>query len=234
MPLQKVVLKPGVNRENTRYTNEGGYYESDNIRFRFGTPEKIGGWARISSAVFVGVCRSLWNWVTLGFLNLLGVATNLKFYIELGGLYWDITPIRAESTLTNPFTTVNLSTTVTVTDAAGGYVDGDFVTFFGGTAVGGITILGEYQITFLSATTYSITSATAATSSTTGGGTVYAVYQVNVGPAYSIPSTGWGSGAWSSGSWGFSDTSVLNMRIWNQNNFGQDLLFGPRNGPLYL
>jgi len=234
MPLQKVVLKPGVNRENTRYTNEGGYYESEKIRFRFGTPEKIGGWARISSAVFVGVCRSLWNWVTLGFLNLLGVGTNLKFYIELGGLYRDITPIRAESTLTNPFTTVNLSTTVTVTDAAGGYVDGDFVTFFGGTAVGGITILGEYQITFLSATTYTITSATAATSSTTGGGTVYAVYQVNVGPAYSIPSTGWGSGAWNSGSWGFSDTSVLNMRIWNQNNFGQDLIFGPRNGPLYL
>jgi hypothetical protein len=234
MPLQKVVLKPGVNRENTRYTSEGGYYESNNIRFRFGTPEKIGGWTRISSAVFVGVCRSLWNWVTLGFLNLLGVGTNLKFYIESGGIYRDITPIRAEVTLTNPFTTVNLSTTVTVTDAAGGYVDGDFVTFFGGTAVGGITILGEYQITFLSATTYSITSATAATSSTTGGGTVYAVYQVNVGPAYSVPSVGWGSGAWGSGSWGFGATTLLNMRIWNQNNFGQDLLFGPRNGPLYL
>ena len=234
MPLQKVVLKSGVNRENTRYTNEGGYYESQMVRFRQGTPERIGGWARISSAVFVGVCRSLWNWITLGFLNLLGVGTNLKFYIELGGLYRDITPIRAESTLTNPFTTVNLSTTVTVTDAAGGYVDGDFVTFYGGTAVGGVTILGEYQITFLSASTYTITAATAATSTTTGGGTVYAVYQVNVGPAYSIPSTGWGSGAWSSGSWGFSDTSVLNMRIWNQDNFGQDLLFGPRNGPLYL
>jgi len=234
MPLQKILLKPGVNREGTRLTTEGGYYESDNIRFRFGTPEKIGGWARISSAVFVGVCRSLWNWVTLGFLNLLGVGTNLKFYIESGGIYRDITPIRAEVTLTNPFTTVNLSTTVTVTDAAGGYVDGDFVTFFGGTAVGGITILGEYQITFLSATTYSITSATAATSSTTGGGTVYAVYQVNVGPAYSVPSVGWGSGAWGSGSWGFGATTLLNMRIWNQNNFGQDLLFGPRNGPLYL
>jgi hypothetical protein len=234
MSLQKILLKPGVNREGTRLTTEGGYYESDNIRFRFGTPEKIGGWARISSAVFVGVCRSLSNWVTLGFLNLLGVGTNLKFYIELGGLYRDITPIRAESTLTDPFTTVNLSTTVTVTDAAGGYVDGDFVTFFGGTAVGGITILGEYQITFLSATTYTITSATAATSSTTGGGTVYAVYQVNVGPAYSVPSVGWGSGAWGSGSWGFGATTLLNMRIWNQNNFGQDLLFGPRNGPLYL
>lgn len=234
MPLQKVVLKPGVNRENTRYTSEGGYYESNNIRFRFGTPEKIGGWARISAAVFVGVCRSLWNWITLGAQNLLGVGTNVKFYIENGGAYYDVTPIRATSTLTNPFTTVNLSTTVTVSDAAGGYTPGDYVTFYGGTAVGGITILGEYQITFLGATTYTITSATAATSSTTGGGTVYAVYQVNVGPEYAVPATGWGSGAWSSGVWGTSANSTYAMRIWNQNNFGQDLLYGPRNGPLYL
>jgi hypothetical protein len=234
MSLQKVTLKPGVNREGTRLTTEGGYYESNNIRFRFGTPEKIGGWARISSAVFVGVCRSLWNWVTLGFLNLLGVGTNLKFYIESGGIYRDITPIRAEVTLTNPFATVATTRVVTVTDAAGGYVDGDFVTFFGGTAIGNITVLGEYQITFLSATTYTITTTELANTTAVGGGTVYAVYQVNVGPAYSVPSVGWGSGAWGSGSWGFGATTLLNMRIWNQNNFGQDLLFGPRNGPLYL
>jgi hypothetical protein len=87
MPLQKVILKPGVNRENTRYTNEGGYYESEKVRFRQGTPEKIGGWQRISSATFFGLCRSLWNWITLGSLNLLGVGTNLKFYIEKGGAY---------------------------------------------------------------------------------------------------------------------------------------------------
>jgi len=233
MPLHKIVLKPGVNRENTRYTNEGGYYESDKVRFRQGTPEKIGGWARISSAAFLGICRSLWNWVTLTYLNLLGVGTNLKFYIESGGLYRDITPIRAEVTLTNPFATVNLSTTVTVTDAAGGYSNGDFVTFYGGTAVGGVTILGEYQITFIGGTTYTITT-TAATSTTTGGGTVYAVYQVNVGAAYTVPTIGWGSGAWGSGTWGFGANTLLNMRIWNQDNFGQDLLFGPRNGPLYL
>ena len=234
MPLQKVVLKPGVNRENTRYTNEGGYYESEKVRFRQGTPEKIGGWTRISANTFIGVCRSLWNWITLGAQNLLGVGTNLKFYIENGGAYYDITPIRAEVTLTSPFTTVNLSTTVVVTDAAGGYRAGDYVTFYGGTAVGGITILGEYQISYLSATTYTITSATAATSSTTGGGTVYAVYQVNTGPAYAVPLSGWGSGAWGSGVWGTSATSNDAMRIWNQNNFGQDLLYGPRNGPLYL
>ena len=93
MPIKKIVLKPGVNRENTRYTNEGGYYESDKVRFRQGTPEKIGGWQRISAYTFLGLCRSLWNWVTLGSLNLLGVGTNLKFYIESGGVYNDITPI---------------------------------------------------------------------------------------------------------------------------------------------
>ena len=234
MSLKKIALKPGVNRENTRYTTEGGYYESEKIRFRQGTPEKIGGWTRISANTFIGVCRSLWNWITLGAQNLLGVGTNLKFYIENGGAYYDITPIRAEVTLTSPFTTVNLSTTVTVTDAAGGYVNGDYVTFYGGTAVGGITILGEYQISYLSATTYTIVSATAATSSTTGGGTVYAVYQVNTGPSYAVPLSGWGSGAWGSGVWGTSATSNDAMRIWNQNNFGQDLLYGPRNGPLYL
>jgi hypothetical protein len=233
MPLQKVVLKPGVNRENTRYTNEGGYYESDKVRFRQGTPEKIGGWARISANTFIGVCRSLWNWITLGAQNLLGVGTNVKFYIENGGAYYDITPIRAEVTLTNPFTT-NSTTTVVVTDAAGGYKSGDYVTFYGGTAVGGITILGEYQLSYLSATTYTIVSATAATSSATGGGTVYAVYQVNTGPSYAVPLSGWGSGAWGSGVWGTSATSADAMRIWNQQNFGEDLLYGPRNGPLYL
>ena len=119
MPLKKLQLKAGVNRENTRYTSEGGWYECDKVRFRQGTPEKIGGWQRISTSIFDGVCRSLWNWVTLGGQNLVGVGTNLKFYIEQGGLYYNITPIRATNTLTNPFTTVSGSATVTVTDAAG-------------------------------------------------------------------------------------------------------------------
>lgn len=234
MPLQKVVLKPGVNRENTRYTNEGGYYESDKVRFRQGTPEKIGGWARISASTFLGVCRSLFNWITIGAQNLLGVGTSLKFYIEDGGVYYDVTPIRTTSTLTNPFTTVNLSTTVTVADATGGYISGDYVTFYGGVAVGGVTILGEYQIIAASINTYTITVATAATSSITGGGTVYAVYQVNTGPAVAVPLSGWGSGTWSSGVWGTSGTSISPLRTWNQQQFGQDLLYGPRQGPLYL
>ena len=231
MPLQKLMLKPGVNRENTRYTNEGGWYESEKVRFRQGTPEKIGGWQRISQNTFVGICRSLWNWVTLAGQNLLGVGTSSKFYIENGGAYYDITPIRAEHTLTNPFTT-NGTTTVTVTDATGGFINGDYVTFYGGTAVGGQTITGEYLITYVSTTSYTITISSAATAAT-GGGTVYAVYQLNVGPAYAVPLSGWGAGAWGGGYWGIGTTSSDPIRIWNQINWGQNLVYGPRGGALY-
>jgi hypothetical protein len=233
MPLKKILLRPGVNRENTRYTNENGWYDSDKIRFRQGTPEKLGGWIRISANTFVGICRSLWAWVTTGAANLLGVGTNLKFYIENGGAYYDITPVRSLSTLTNPFATTNLLTTVTVTDAAGGYITNDFVTFTGATAVGGLTISGEYQITVTGATTYTIQAASAATSTATGGGTVYAVYQINVGPAYEVPLNGWGAGPWSSGTWGVGTSSTDSLRLWSQSNFGEDLIFGPRAGPIY-
>ena len=233
MPLKKLTLRSGVNKENTRYTNEMGWYDSDKIRFRQGTPEKIGGWVRISANTFVGICRSLWAWVTLGAANLLGVGTNLKFYIENGGAYYDITPIRTENTLTNPFATTNASTTVTVTDAAGGYITNDYVTFTGGTAVGGLTISGEYQITVTGSTTYTIQAASAATSTATGGGTVYAVYQINVGPAYAVPLVGWGAGPWGSGTWGNGTSSTDSLRLWSQSNFGEDLIFGPRGGPIY-
>jgi len=238
VPLQKILFKPGVNRENTRYTTEGGWYDCDKIRFRQGTPEKVGGWQRISSSTFIGVCRSLWAWVTLGFQNLVGVGTDQKFYIENGGVYYDITPIRAEVTLTNPFTTNTATnsggyTTVTVTDAALGYRNGAYVTFYGATAVGGVTVNGEYQIAYTSGTTYTIQVLGTASSNATGGGTVYAVYQVNTGPATAQPLTGWGAGAWGAGPWGIGSTSTDPLRIWNQNNFGEDLIYGPRGGPLY-
>jgi hypothetical protein len=164
MPLSKILLKPGINRENTRYTTEGGWYDGDKVRFRQGTPEKIGGWARRSSSTFLGICRSLWNWVTLGGNNLIGVGTNLKFYISQGGNYYDITPLRDTETLTNPFSTTAGSPIVEVTDAAGGYIDGDFVTFSGATAVGGLTLNGEYQITYDIGTTYTITASSNASS----------------------------------------------------------------------
>ena len=147
MPLKKLQLRPGVNKENTRYANENGWYDSDKVRFREGTPEKIGGWQRLSSATFQGICRSLWNWVTLGFANLIGVGTNLKFYIQNGGQYYDITPIRVTTTLgSNPFAINGTTTTVTVTANAHGAITGDFVTFSGATGTNSATLNAEYSL----------------------------------------------------------------------------------------
>ena len=234
MPLKKLLLKSGVNRENTRYTSEGGWYECDKIRFRQGTPEKIGGWQRISSTTFQGVCRSLWNWVTLGSQNLIAVGTNLKFYLEQGGIYNDITPLRDTVVLTDPFETTSGSPVVVVTDANGGYADGDFVTFSGATAVGGITVVGEYQLTLTTTPNeYTIDVGTAATSTATGGGTVTAAYQISTGAAFAIPQTGWGASFWGSGAWGIGVASTNDIRLWSQSNFGEDLIFGPRGGSIY-
>jgi hypothetical protein len=233
MPLKKIVLKPGVNRENTRYTNEGGWYESDKIRFRQGTPEKIGGWTRISTSIFLGICRSLWNWVTLGGINLIGVGTNVKFYLEAGGAYNDITPFRNQIILTNPFETFNGSPIVEVTDASGGYIDGDYVRFYDASAVGGLTISGEYEITVIGVSTYTITASSNATSNAVGGGTVYTLYQINVGPSYVVPLVGWGAGPWGAGAWGVGEASTDAIRLWSQQNYGEDLIFGPRGGEIY-
>jgi hypothetical protein len=234
MPLQKLAFKPGVNRENSRYTSEGGWYECDKVRFRQGTPEKIGGWERISSSTFLGVCRRLFAWVTLTGERLLGLGTNLKYYIEKGGSYYDITPLRATVSLTNPFTTVSGSAVVTVADAAGGYIDGDFVTFSGGSAVGGLTITGEFQITKdTSANTYTITFTSAASSSATGGGSVTAKYQINTGPETWAPLNGWGAGTWGESTWGVGGASTDSFRHWSEGNFGEDLVFGARGSNIY-
>jgi hypothetical protein len=248
MPLKKLVLKPGVNRENTRYTNEGGWYESDKVRFRQGTPEKIGGWTRISPSTFKGVCRSIWNWVTLAGQNLLGVGTNLKFYIEQGGIYYDITPIRATNTLNNPFsavTTSPYSSTITVTAVGHGCVTGDFVTFSGAVGLGGnitaAVLNQEYQINVISTSTYTFTakntSGVTVTSNASdtgnGGATVSAAYQVNVGPEYEVPLVGWGASKWGTGTWGVGGTSTVSLRIWSQDNFGENLLFAPNQGQIY-
>ena len=233
MPLQKILFKPGVNKENTRYTTEGGWYDCDKIRFRQGNPEIIGGWTRISSNTFNGICRSLWNWTTLGNLNLVGVGTNTKFYIQNGGAYYDITPIRTTVTLsTNPFTG-NGTTTVTVTAIAHGATDGSFVTFSGVTGTYASTLNAEFQITLVNADSYTITTATVVAAGATGGSTVVAAYQVNAGPSYAIPLTGWGAGAWGAGPWGTGTTSVTNLQLWSQINYGEDLVFGPRGGGIY-
>jgi len=234
--LKKLTLKPGVNRENTRYTSESGWYDCDNIRFRQGTPEKIGGWQKISFAKFLGVCRSLWNWISLDGTNLIGVGTNLKFYISRGGAYYDVTPIASTITLgADPFTTEIGSPIVVVTDAVTEFFDGDFVSFSGATAVGGITVSGEYQLTLGSANTYTIDVGANATSTATGGGAlVVAQYQIPIGSAVEVPLTGWGAGAWGFGAWGIGLPSSNSLRLWSQTNFGEDLLINPRGGGLYI
>ena len=247
MPLKKILFRPGVNRENTRYASEalgsvnsgtnvaGGWYESEKVRFRSGTPEKIGGWQRISSSVFQGICRSLWNWVTLENYNLIGVGTNLKFYIEKGGVYNDITPIRETASLgTNPFS-ANGTTTVTVTDATHGCITNDFVTFTGATGTYASTLNAEFQVTVLTGNTYTLTTPTALAAGSYGGASVVAAYQINTGSAIEIPLTGWGAGTWGTGPWsvGIPSTTETNIRIWSQSNFGEDLIFGPRSGAIY-
>ena len=241
MPLAKILFKPGIVRENTRYTTEGGWYDGDKVRFRQGTPEKIGGWRRLSNNTFLGACRSLWNWVTLGKLNLLSLGTNLKFYIENGAVYYDITPIRSTVTLTNPFTATNGSPVIAVTDVAHGCVNGDFVTFSGATGLGGNITAGvlnkEYQLTFVNDDAYTINVGVNANptdvSGSPGGGTVTAAYQLNVGPAAAIPVIGWGGGTWGAGPWGTGVKSLTNLRLWSQKNYGEDLIFGPRGGGIY-
>ena len=233
MPLQKLKFNPGVDRENTRYAAEGGWYETDKVRFRRGMPQKIGGWVRLSAATFLGVCRSMLNWVTLQQQNLVSIGTNLKYYLERGGAYFDITPIRATATLTNPFTTTLNSTTVLVTDLAHGALQDDFVTFSGASAVGGLTLNGEFQINFINDDSYNITAASQASSGATGGGTVTAAYQINTGSAIDVPFTGWSAGTWGAGTWGVGGATLAPIRLWSQANFGEDLFFGYRGGSLF-
>ena len=243
MPLKKVLFKPGVNKENTRYTTEGGWYEADKIRFRQGSAEVIGGWLRISTNTFLGICRSLWNWVLLDSRNIIGVGTNLKFYLENDGAYYDITPIRASSTINNnPFVATNGSAVITVTDTTHGASTNDFVTFSGAVGLGGnitaAVLNANYQITVVTANTYTFTAtatanATDASGSPGGGAVVVAAYEISIGPAIQIPLTGWGAGGWGLGTWGNGLTSTSALRLWSQQNFGEEIVFNPRVGGLY-
>ena len=329
MPLKKLLLKPGVNRENTRYTSEGGWYESDNIRFRQGTPEKLGGWTRISEASYLGLARSLLNWITLTSQNLVGVGTHLKFYIENGGGYNDITPLRAttsagdvtfsavsstlDGAINASITTITLADTsgfpaagkiiiesevidysaitsntltgctrgasslvsgtststtaathsdttavgcfsVTIADSSHGASTGDFVTYSGAASLGGNIIASmlnqEYQIeNVIDANNYviiaksfsseSITSAIytniASTSSDSGngGGSVVGAYQINSGASSANPLVGWGAAGWGAGAWGQGEADTEALRVWSQQNFGEDLIFAHRNGAIF-
>ena len=242
MPLQKLQFKPGVNRDQTNYTNEGGFYECDKIRFRSGYPQKIGGWLRYGTFVIAGICRQMFNWITTASDNYLALGTSKKLYIEAGQILNDITPIRQtfiSPTTNNCFTTVNGSKTVTVAITSHGAVDGDYVTFSGATAVGGISAANlntEFIVDQITANSFTITAATAATSSTSGGGTgITAAFQIPVGNNNASIGNGWGAGTWSRGAWGSgSATPVVNpQRDWFLQNFDNDLVANIRNGAIY-
>ena len=258
MPLKKITLKPGVNRENTRYTNEGGWYDCDKIRFRQGTPEKIGGWSPVTpSATYLGTARSLWPWTTNTSFPYLGVGTNLKYYIQSGDFYYDITPIDTQTTVgAVTFAASNGSYVITVTDYSYSPHEDDFVTYSGAISLGGAitaAVLNQnYQVTsVLTSTTYTITSTVQANASDTGNGgfgvrwgaggwgdgvwgqgSTVGYYEVPIGSAIQIPIVGWGAGGWGAGGWGTGDPSG-SIRIWNAQNFGQDLIYGPKGGAMY-
>jgi hypothetical protein len=256
--LTKLALKAGVNRENTRYTMEQGWYVSDKVRFRQGTPEKIGGWVRISSDTFLGVCRALFSWVALDTNIWTAVGTNLKFYVTLGSSYEDITPLRnitAPGDVTFSAVTVSpFSSVITVNDPSHGALIGDFVTF-SGVAVGGLggnitqaVLEQEYEVaSVVDSNTYTIVAkdpttgapvVSNASDTGNGGALVVGSYQLNTGSEIATvpspgPSASWGLGSWGSGPWGGGANTVLPLRLWSQGNFGEDLIFGPRGGGMY-
>jgi hypothetical protein len=207
MPLQKIVFKPGINKEGTNYTNEGGWFDCDKVRFRSGNAEKLGGWTRLSDSTFVGICRALWNWGTLAGANLLGVGTSKKYYIENGGTYNDVTPLllntSGNTTTTlgaSPLATIAGSSIITVTDAVSGLSPsvGDYVNITSTATVGGLLINGQYKVTSVpTISTYSVDVILSAATTTTGGGTVTVQYLYPVGNDVYTVNNGWGAGAWS-------------------------------------
>ena len=243
MPLQKLQFRPGVNREGTNYSNEGGFYQCDKVRFRSGYPEKLGGWQSISNPsvyTYKGVGRTMWNWIALDGSNLNAIGTNQKLYVENGGNYNDITPwatASATALANNPITTTSGSKQVTITASGHGITAGTWTTFAGATAVGGLTIVGAYEIvTVPDGNSYTIISTTAASSGATGGGAgVTAYYQINSGLATYTQGVGWGAGVWSRGTWGSAATVGVGqqLRLWSLDTFGQDLLAAPRNSVIY-
>jgi hypothetical protein len=264
MPLQTIKFKPGVNREGTTLANEGGWFESDKVRFRSGYPEKIGGWQKDSGTVsatlappegsYWGVARSLYNWINLSGSNLLGVGTNLKYYIQntVGGFFNDVTPIRLVSSAGDTtFAATDGSNVITVTDAGSNVLVGDFVTFSGADSLGGNITAGilnaEHQVaSYISSGSYTIVVSTTATASDSGdgGASVVATYQISGGSDVYTVGVGWGAGGWGGLTSGYASTGWgagvaagvglgIQLRTWSQSNYGQDLIINPRGGALY-
>jgi len=256
MPLSKLQFRPGINREVTAYTNEGGWFDSDQIRFSKGFPEKIGGWQKRGIDNYLGTCRALHPWVALDRDQFMGVGTNLKYYIDRGGEYNDITPLRLTTAAGDvTFAATNGSSTLVVTDTAHGSVVNDFVTYTGAATLGGVINAGvlnqEYKITLIvNANSYHVTARAAGvpiqnplvpllangSDSGNGGGSIVGKYQINVGLDITVRSSGWGAGTWSRGTWGSASTDAIvsnTLRLWSHDNFGEDLLINVRDGGIF-
>jgi len=242
MPLQKLQYKPGVNRDVTSYTNEGGWVDSDKVRFRLGFPEKIGGWLKRSSNAYLGSARSLFPWTALAGTKFLAVGTNVKYYILDGTEFNDITPLRVTTTGEATFSVGDGFTVATVTDNGHGVNAGDFVTFSSAASLGGNVVAAvlnrEFEIiTVPTADTFTINISVTGNSSDTGngGGSTVAKYQIDCGLDTQVGGTGWGAGTWSRGGWStaFDVGVTAELALWNEDNFGEDLLLNLRDGAIY-
>ena len=241
--LKKIQLKPGINRDQTNYSGEGGWFQCDKIRFRSGYPEKVGGWLSASLTTFIGVSRQMWNWVTSYADNILAVGTNVKLYLEIAGVFYDITPIRAtfiSAVTDNCFDTTNGSKVVNVNIVAHGGQTGDYVTFSGvaGTVggIGAAELNANFVITVVGSDDFTITVTTTASSSTTGGGTtIVATFEISPGNAIDVYGYGWGAGAWGRGAWGSGALAPVYtpQRDWWFDNLDNDLIATINGGAIY-
>ena len=263
MPLSKLQFKPGVNREITAYSNEGGWFDIDNVRFQKGYPEKIGGWQKRSSNSFLGTCRALHPWVSLNRDQYVGVGTHLKYYIDEGGFYNDVTPLRTTTSAgAVTFAATNGSSELTVSHSSHGAVVNDFVTYSGAVSLGGLITANvlnqEYYVTeVVDANSYKIKARAAGTSISdityngqlnpslvaangsdtgNGGGSVVGAYQINTGLDIGVSGAGWGAGTWGRGTWGSASSDAIvtsTLRLWSHDNFGEDLIMNVRDGGIY-
>jgi hypothetical protein len=246
MPFIALRFKPGVNRDTTNYAGEGNWWQMDKIRFLSGFPQKIGGWVKSTPNTFLGTCRWLWNWVTTFSDNLLAVGTNLKLYLEAGGYFYDITPLResnptySTTATDNCFTTVNGSTTITVTITGCAALVGNYVQISGATTTNGVPAselnTNHEILTAPDANTFTIAVTTPATSSGTGGGTAIVVsFEIDIGFSTSALGYGWGTDTWSRLEWGLGGNAPVSLppQIWWYDNFDNDLVANIQNGPVY-
>tara|TARA_R110000851_G_scaffold273540_1_gene426159 strand:+ start:242 stop:2110 length:1869 start_codon:yes stop_codon:yes gene_type:complete len=242
MPLQKFIFRPGIDREGTDYSNEGGWFDANLVRFRKGLPEKIGGWAKNTLESFQSTCRALHPWVNLESTKYLGLGTTWKYYVKEGDVYYDVTPIRSTDLNVTTFAATNGSAVITATDTAHGAVVNDFVTISNAVSLGGLITAAvlntEHQITAVpSANTYTFTASATANGSDTGNGgsATDAAYQINVGLDVYVEASGWGAGLWSAGTFGGSTalTASNQLRLWSHDNFGEDLVMNVRQGGVF-